>query len=95
MDWSRIPPSENVVEFAALVGEAEFVLDFGDDVQSVFVMRIFEDLRASGPATRFFARATGKDAAELQAVANGETPEEASAACLREAGVSLRRARGR
>lgn len=95
MDWSQIPESENLVEMAAVVGEAEFVLDFGEPVRGWFRMTVFEDLRSSEPTARYFARASEQEDESIRALANGATPEEAAMLCVREAGTSLRRAHGR
>lgn len=95
MDWSRLPAPENVTELASVVGEAEFVLDFGGEVQAVFRLRVCEDLLAEEAAERFFARAEAVDEAGLCGRGIADTPEAAAALCLRDAGVSLRRARGR
>lgn len=95
MDWTQIPESENVVELAAVVGEAEFVLDFTESVRGWFRMSVFEDLKSTDPGARFFARAVEKEDGSIQALANSATPEEAAMLCIREAGTSLRRARGR
>ena len=95
MEWSRIPRSENLVELAALVSEAEIVLEFSQTVRGWFRVSIFEDLQSTDPDGRFFARAAEKDDPAVQAVATASTPEEAATQCIREAGVSLRRARGR
>ena len=95
MDWTRIPESENVVEVAALVGEAEVVLEFSETVRGWFRLSVFEDLRTTDPAARYFARAVDKEDPAVQAVVSASTPEECATLCVREAGVSLRRARGR
>jgi hypothetical protein len=95
MDWTQIPESEYVVELAGVVGEAEVVLEFGADARGWFRVCVFEDLQSTNPDRRFFARALEKDDPSVQALAHGSTPEEAAASCVREAGVSLRRARGR
>lgn len=95
MDWSRIPGNENVVEVGAIVGEAEIVLEFGEAARGWFRVTVFEDLRSADPDRRFFARAVDKDDSAVQAGANGPTAEDAAVLCVREAGVSLRRARGR
>ena len=95
MEWTNVPASENVVEFAVLVGEAEMVLEFGGEVQGLFSIRVFEDLQASDPAMRYFARALERDDAAVTALASAPSAQEAALACVREAGVSLRRARGR
>ena len=95
MDWTQIPESQNLVELAAVVGEAEFVLDFTETVRGWFRLSVFEDHRATDPAARYFARAIEKDDPAIQALANASTPEDAATLCIREAGTSLRRARGR
>ncbi|MBU6282394.1 hypothetical protein KGQ64_09155 [bacterium] len=91
MDWSRIPLVDQVTEAARVVGEAEFVLDFEGRAGGWVRITVFEDLKA-GDADRFFARAGFRDRPELQAVATASTPEDAAALCLREAGITLRRA---
>ena len=93
IDWRRIPQVAQVAEAARVVGEAEIVLDFGGDARGWFRIAVFEDLKADGDEA-FFARATERGDPKLQAVATGATAQEAAASCLREAGVSLRRARG-
>lgn len=95
MDWRQIPESENLVELAAIVGEAEFVLEFGESVRGWFRLTVFEDLKSTESGERYFARATEQNDESIQALANGATPEEAATLCVREAGTSLRRARGR
>lgn len=95
MDWTQIPGSENVVELAAVVGEAEVVLEFTEDVRGWFRITVFEDLKSSDPDGRYFARGVEKEDGTIQALANGATPEAAATLCVREAGTSLRRARGR
>jgi hypothetical protein len=95
MDWRQIPLADAVVEAASIVGEAEVVLEFAPSARGWFRITVFEDLRASAPEARFFARAIEKDDALVQAQVTAGSPEEAATLCLREAGVSLRRARGR
>jgi len=95
MDWTQIPHNENVVEVAAVVGEAEFVLEFSESARGWFHLTVFEDLRGADPGARYFARATEKEDTAVQALAASSTPEEAATLCIREAGTSLRRARGR
>jgi hypothetical protein len=84
-----------MLEAAAVVGEAEFVLLFTETARGWFRVTVFEDLRATDPAVRFFARAVEKEDPLVQAFVTAGTPEDAVTLCLREAGVSLRRARGR
>jgi hypothetical protein len=95
MDWRQIPLADAVVEAASIVGEAEVVLQFTETARGWFRVTVFEDLRSSTEEARFFARAVERDDPLVQAMAAGDTPEEAATICLREAGVSLRRARGR
>jgi len=95
MDWQQIPLADAVVEAARVVGEAEFVIEFGEKARGWFRLTVFEDLRASDPAARYYARAVEKEDSQVQAFLAAATPEEAATLCLREAGVSLRRARGR
>ena len=95
MDWSQIPESENLVEMAVVVGEAEFVLEFTEAARGWFRMSVFEDLRATKVEARYFARAVEHDDDGIRALANGPNPEAAATLCIREAGTSLRRARGR
>ncbi len=95
MDWTQFPASENAVEVAAVVGEAEIVLEFTEEVRGWFLVRVYEDLRSSSPDARYFAKAVEKEDSAIQALANGSTPEEAATLCVREAGTSLRRAPGR
>jgi len=95
MDWRRIPLTEHMTEAARVVSEAEVVIDFGESARGWFRVGVFEDLRAADDAERYFARAVEKADPAVQALATGPTPEDAATACLREAGVSLRRARGR
>ncbi len=95
MDWTQIPESENLVELAAVVGEAEFVLEFTETVRGWFRLTVFEDLRSTTDDARYFARAVDKEDPSVQALANAATAENAAMQCIREAGTSLRRARGR
>lgn len=95
MDWAQIPDSENVVELAAVIGEAEVVLEFSESARGWFRVTVFEDLKSTRPETRYFARAVEKEDQTIQALATGPTPEDAAWLGVREAGVSLRRARGR
>jgi hypothetical protein len=81
-----------MVEAAAIVGEAEIVIEFSERSRGWFRVSVFEDLRAEGAGPRFFARAIEKENPQIQALGTGDTPEEAAATCLRGAGVSLRRA---
>lgn len=94
MDWRRVELPGPVVEAARIVAEAEVVLDFGGDVRAWFRVSVFEDLRPAGDGG-FFARAVEREDPSLVAVATAATPEEATTLCLAEAGISLRRARGR
>jgi hypothetical protein len=93
MDWRRIPLADQVTEAARVVGDAEMVLDFGGAARGWFRITVFEDLRGEGDSA-YFARAVERDDPQVQALATAATPEEAASLCLREAGVSLRRARG-
>ena len=95
MDWSQIPESENLVEMAVVVGEAEFVLEFTEAARGWFRMSVFEDRRAIDRDARYFARAIEHEDETIRALANGASPEDAATLYIREAGVSLRRARGR
>ena len=95
MDWQQIPLAEAVVEAAAVVGEAEIVLQFTETARGWFRVTVFEDLRATDLALRYYARAVEKEDPLVQAFVTAGTPEDAATLCLREAGVSLRRARGR
>jgi hypothetical protein len=96
MDWRRVPLTEHMAEAARVVSEAEIVIDFDGAVRGWFRITVLEDLRAAtDDDERFFARAVERDDPQLQALASGATAEEAATLCLREAGVSLRRARGR
>jgi hypothetical protein len=95
MDWRCIPLTEHMTEAARVLSEAEIVIEFAPAARGWFRITVFEDLRATDDAERYFARATEKDDATVQALATGATPEDAATACLREAGVSLRRARGK
>lgn len=92
MDWSKIPLVAQVTEAARVVGEAEFVLEFEAGAGGWVTITVFEDLKA-GDGDRYFARASFRDRPELQAVATASAPEDAAALCLREAGITLRRAR--
>lgn len=98
MNWAEVPMTEHVSEAAAVVGEAELVIEFSEDARGWFRVAVFEDLRAESDDARFFARATEKtdgSAPGLEAVATGPTPEAAATFCIRETGITLRRARGR
>jgi len=95
MDWRKVPLTEHMTEVARVVSEAEVVIDFGEAARGWFRVTVFEDLRAADDAERYFARAVERDDAGVQALATAGSPEDAAAVCLREAGVSLRRARGR
>jgi len=93
MDWRRVPLTEHMIEVACVISEAEVVIDFGAAARGWFRVTVFEDLRADGHE-RFFARAVERDDPLIQAMAAAATGEDAATLCLREAGVSLRRARG-
>jgi hypothetical protein len=95
MDWHRVPLGEHVTEAARVVSEAELVIEFGPAARGWFRITVFEDLRAGDGADRYFARAVEKEDPSVQALAVATTPEDAATGALREAGVSLRRARGR
>jgi hypothetical protein len=95
MDWRRVPLTEHVTEAARIVSEAEVVIEFTPAARGWFRITVFEDLRATDDAARYFARAVEKDDPAVQALGAGASPEDAAALALREAGVSLRRARGR
>jgi hypothetical protein len=94
MDWTRVPLVAQVAEAARVVSEAEIVLEFEGGVRGWFRITVFEDLKP-GDGDRFFARAVEREDPLLQAMSTAATPEEAATHCLREAGVTLRRARGR
>ena len=94
MDWKQIPLTEHMPEAAAVVSEAEIVIEFSPAARGWFRLTVFDDLRATDDDRRYFARATELEEEELQAIGSGATPEAAATACLREAGVTLRRARG-
>lgn len=95
MDWRRVPLTEHMTEAARVVSEAEVVIEFSEAARGWFRITVFEDLRAGGDDARYFARAVEKDDASIRSLATAATPEDAATACLREAGVSLRRARGK
>ena len=90
MDWSRIELPDAIAEAGRIVSEAEIVMDFGEEARGWMRVTVFEDLRAGG----YFARAQDLEDPRVKATVTAETPEEAFQLCLREAGVSLRRARG-
>ena len=95
MDWHGVLLTEHMVEAARVVGEAEVVIAFTETARGWFRVTVLEDLRATGEVERYFARAQDRDDPLLIATAGGSTPEQAATLCLREAGVSLRRARGK
>jgi hypothetical protein len=95
MDWRRVPFTEHMTEVARVVAQAEVVIEFSATARGWFAVTVFEDLRATDDAERYFARAVEKDDASVQSLGAGATPEDAATVCLREAGVSLRRARGK
>jgi hypothetical protein len=97
MNWAEVPMTEHVSEAAAVVGEAEVVIEFSESARGWFRIAVFEDLRAQSDDARFFARATEKSdgSGALEAIATGPTPEAAATFCIRETGITLRRARGR
>lgn len=95
MEWRDVPFTEHMVEAAAVVGEAEVVIQFTEAARGWFRVTVFQDLKAAGPDERYFARAVEKDDPQIQALETGSTPEEAATLSLKEAGVSLRRARSR
>jgi len=95
MDWRRVPLTEHMTEAARVVSAAEVVIEFTPAARGWFRVTVFEDLRAADDAERFFARAVEKDDPAIQALGTGSSPEEAATIALREAGVSLRRARGK
>ncbi|MFP6663174.1 MAG: hypothetical protein VCC00_03110 [Deltaproteobacteria bacterium] len=91
MDWQKIDLPDAVAEAGRIIEEAEIVLDFGADIRGWMRFSVFQDLRAGG----YFARAQDLEDPRVKAIATADTPEAAFSACLREAGVSLRRARGK
>lgn len=95
MDWRRVPFTEHMTEAARVISEAEVVIDFPPAARGWFRVTVFEDLRATDDAERYFARATEKEDPSIQSLGAAATPEDAATVCLREAGVSLRRARGK
>ena len=95
MDWRRVPLTAHMTEAARVVSAAEVVIEFTPAARGWFRVTVFEDLRAADDAERYFARAVDKDDPAIQALGAAATPEEAATASLREAGVSLRRARGK
>lgn len=90
MDWRKIRMPEAIAEAGRIVTEAELVLDFGDEARGWMRFTVFEDLLSGG----FFARAQDLEDPRVKATVTADTPEEAFEACLRAAGVSLRRERG-
>jgi len=94
MNWREVPLTEHMTEAAAVVGEAEVVIEFAPAARGWFRVSVFEDLKEPR-GDRFFARAVEKEDPQVQATASAETAEDAAARCLLEAGISLRRARGR
>jgi hypothetical protein len=94
MDWRQVALTSHMVEAARVVGEAEVVIEFSETARGWFRVTVFEDLRLD-TGERFFARATDKEDAAIQALGSGATAEDAATDCLREAGISLRRARSR
>ncbi|MEW6272501.1 MAG: hypothetical protein AB1689_24755 [Thermodesulfobacteriota bacterium] len=95
MDWRRVRLTEHMTEAASVVSAAEVVLEFSPDARGWFRVTVFEDLRAASDDERFFARAEERSDPALQGLGTAATPEDAATLALREAGVSLRRARGR
>ena len=95
MDWRSVPLTEHMTEAARVVSQAEVVIEFAPAVRGWFLVTVFEDLRAGDDTERYFARAVEKDDASIRSLAAAATPEDAATLCLREAGVSLRRARGK
>jgi hypothetical protein len=94
MNWAEVPMTEHVTEAAAVVGEAELVIEFTENARGWFRITVFEDLRAENADDRYFARSVEKGEGGLEALAGGPTPEAAAIHCIRETGITLRRARG-
>ena len=95
MNWREVPLTEHMTEAARIVGEAEMVIEFTATARGWFRVTVFEDLKGAGEDARFFARATEKEDPQIQAIATAASPEEAASLCLKEAGISLRRARSK
>lgn len=93
MNWRDVTLTEHMIEAAEVVGEAEVVIEFSQTVRGWFRVTVFEDLKGDD-GERYFARAVEKDGRQIEALATGATPEAAATFCLREAGISLRRAHG-
>lgn len=95
MNWSEVPLTEHVSEVAAVIAEAEMVIEFSETARGWFRITVFEDLRAASDDVRFFARSVEKGEGGIEATASAASPEAAVTRCIRETGISLRRARGR
>lgn len=91
MDWQKIEFPTAVTEIGRIVTEAEIVLDFGAEARGWMRVTVFEDLREGG----FFARAQDLEDPRVKATVTDESAEAALQACIREAGISLRRERGK
>jgi hypothetical protein len=89
-DWSRIRFTEHMTEAAAVVGECQVVLDFGDGAPVTYEIKVFEDIKGGGTAP-YFALGTSREAGTFRPVGSGDSPENALQACLNDAGVHHRR----
>lgn len=91
MDWGRVRFTEHMVEAAEVVGACQVAFDFEGREQACYEVQVLRVLRGA-PAAPFLAIATNRaDPGAFRPVGEGDTPEAAAEACLREAGVYHRR----
>lgn len=91
MDWHRVQLTEHMVEAAEVVGECQVAFDFEGLEQACYEVKVLRPLRG-GSAAPYVAVATNRaDPGGFRPAGEGDTPEAAAEACLREAGVYHRR----
>jgi hypothetical protein len=91
LDWSRVTFTEHMPEAAAVEGQCQVVVDFGDPERACYEIVVLRALKG-GDASPFVALGRNRDdAGGFRPVGEGRTAEEALQECLVQAGVYHRR----
>jgi hypothetical protein len=91
LDWSRITFTEHMPEAAAVEGQCQVVVDFGEPERACYDIVVMRALKGSDAHPFFALGRNREDAAGFRPVGQGGTAEEALQECLVQAGVYHRR----
>ena len=91
VDWRRVALTEHMTEAAAVVGECQVVLDFGENARVAYEIKVYATLKGGGDDPYFAIGRAGDDPQGYRPFGSASTPEAAVEACLAAAGIHHRR----